>query len=161
MVQNKAKLVAGSAGGIAAAIALIIPVIQQLEGYRSSPYRDAVGVLTVCYGHTGPDIVPSKKYTKAECDTIFGKDTPKYVESVLRVTPGLSARPYQLAGAISFVYNLGEPTYKRSSVARNFNQGNWTAGCKWILAYDKAGGKYMKGLAFRRKIEYDICMKDL
>lgn len=159
-MANKLKL-AGRVGGIAAAIALITPVIQQSEGYKTRAYRDMVGVLTVCYGHTGSDIVPQKKYTKVECDKIFGTDTSKYVEGVLRVSPGLADRPYQLAASIGFAYNLGISAYTKSSVAKNFNKGEWAAGCKWILAYNKAGGKYIRGLAVRRKIEYDICMKDL
>ncbi len=32
-----------------------------LEGVRYKPYKDVVGVLTVCYGHTGKDIIPGKR----------------------------------------------------------------------------------------------------
>lgn len=45
-----------------------------LEGVRYDPYQDVVGVWTVCYGHTGKDIMLGKKYTEAECRALLSKD---------------------------------------------------------------------------------------
>jgi lysozyme len=118
-----------------------------------------VGVLTVCYGHTGTDIVPSKTYDGVECTVLLEKDIEIAAKGVLAVTPGIHDKPYILASAISFSYNVGVTTYRKSSVARNFNAGNYKAGCEWMLKYTYAKGKYIQGLANRRKHEYDICMK--
>ncbi|STH74213.1 phage lysozome [Escherichia coli] len=38
-----------------------------LEGVSYIPYKDIVGVWTVCHGHTGKDIMLGKTYTEAEC----------------------------------------------------------------------------------------------
>ncbi|MDI9095705.1 glycoside hydrolase family protein, partial [Providencia rettgeri] len=54
----------------AGASAIALTVIAHFEGVRYEPYKDVGGVLTVCYGHTGIDIVPNKTYTKEECDQI-------------------------------------------------------------------------------------------
>lgn len=59
-------------------------MIPELEGVRYEPYRDVAGVLTVCYGHTGVDIVPGKRYTQAECKAILDKDLIPFARSVNR-----------------------------------------------------------------------------
>lgn len=158
MANTKAKI-AGTAGGIAAAVTLILPAIQQWEGNKPRPYRDVVGVLTVCSGHTGSDIVVNKAYTDKECKVILDKDITKFTQGVLAISPELESRPYILASTISFSYNVGLTTYRNSSVAKNFKAGQWKAGCDRMLAYTYAGGKYIPGLANRRKAEHEICMK--
>ncbi len=54
MTDAKAKAVGGGIAAVALAgvLALAAPLIQKWEGVRYEPYRDSVGVLTVCYGHT-------------------------------------------------------------------------------------------------------------
>lgn len=147
------------AGGIAAAIALAVPFIAQWEGHRSQAYRDVAGVLTVCEGHTGPDIIANHVYSPAECTALRIADVKIAVDGVLKVTPILEDKPYLLAAAVSFSYNVGISTYGRSSVARDFNTRHYAQGCKDLLKYVYAGGKFVKGLANRRGAEYVVCMK--
>ncbi|WP_149806563.1 glycoside hydrolase family protein, partial [Salmonella enterica] len=45
-----------------------------LEGVRYKPYKDVVGGLTVCYGHTRKNIMPGKTYTETECKTLLNKN---------------------------------------------------------------------------------------
>lgn len=152
------KVTIGSAGGIAAAIALITPFIQQQEGYASRPYKDVGGVLSVCNGHTGRDIVV-KDYSTTECKALTDADVKDAANAVLKVTPGLDKRPSLLAATISFTYNLGNGTYAKSSVARDFKAGQYKLGCTDMLKYTFIGKTYSQGLANRRDREYKICMK--
>jgi lysozyme len=34
-------------------------------------------VLTVCDGHTGPDIIAGKRYSDAECDAMLAKGSDR------------------------------------------------------------------------------------
>nr|WP_205208480.1 hypothetical protein [Chromobacterium haemolyticum] len=43
-----------------------IKLIQQFEGLRLKAYQDAVGVWTIGYGHTGPDVTPGLVITQAQ-----------------------------------------------------------------------------------------------
>lgn len=153
--------VAGTSAGLLAALALIIPVIQKWEGHESRPYKDVVGVVTVCYGHTGPDIQLKRWYSPAECTKMLEKDLEKFSTGVLTISPELADQPYILAATISFSYNVGLETYRKSSVARNFKARNWQAGCDAMLKYTYAKGRYIQGLANRRKDEYKICIKGI
>jgi lysozyme len=139
----------------------VVPEIQQFEGYRSVPYHDIHGVLTVCNGHTGPDVVVKKVYSQSECADLTAKDASKAADGILKVSPHLKYHPMQLAAAISFGYNVGVGNYAKSSVASNFNTGNFQAGCSALLKYTYSGGVYSKGLDARRHYEYDICTSTL
>ena len=67
----KNKIIAAAAGG---AIAIAAVMVKPLEGVEYDPYRDVIGVWTVCYGHTGKDIMLGKTYTHSECDALLNKD---------------------------------------------------------------------------------------
>lgn len=153
------QAVVGGTGGVAAAIALIVPSIAQYEGHTDHVYRDVGGVLTVCYGHTGKDIVVKHTYSDPECQQLLTKDVQTATDGVLKVSPELKDKPYVLASAISFSYNIGVNAYSKSSVARDYKAGQYKLGCTDMLKYVYAAGKYSAGLEHRRLAEYAICMK--
>lgn len=142
----------------AAAAALTLPFIGGWEGKRNDPYRDIVGVQTVCYGETRVDM---RQYTDAECEAMLAEGIADFGETVLARNPGLKQRPYQLAAAVSLSYNIGPTNYGRSSVARHFAHGRWRQGCDAILLWNKAGGRVVKGLVRRREAERKVCLTDL
>lgn len=158
MADNTKKVAVGSLGGLAAAIALITPFIQQHEGYVPRPYKDIGGVVSVCNGHTGPDII-FKTYTRAECNALTDKDIEAAGIAILKITPNLKDKPQVLGATVSFTYNLGAGTYAKSSVARDFKAGQFKLGCTDMLKYTYIGKIYSQGLANRRNAEYQVCMK--
>lgn len=142
-----------------------MPVIDRWEGNKAIPYKDIAGILTVCRGHTGPDVVVKKVYSPQECDELTKKDINIAVTGVLRVSPHLLWHPMQLVAAVSFSYNVGTGTYAQSSVARQFNAGNFQAGCQALKLYNKAKVKgvltVVPGLVNRREHEYEVCTSTL
>ena len=46
-------------------------MIEKFEGLRLEAYRDIVGVWTIGYGHTGPDVTPDRVITKEEADELL------------------------------------------------------------------------------------------
>jgi lysozyme len=162
-MTTKSDLVgSGVAASLTAlAAAFILPHIQQEEGTTVVPYADVGGVLSVCYGHTGPDVVAKKVYSPSQCREIIQQDVDTVEKGILKVSPQLKYHPMQLAAAISFTYNVGVGAYDRSSVMTNFNKGNYIGGCQALLKYVYAGGKYSAGIYNRRKKEYAICMSTL
>lgn len=163
MAVTSRTVLTGGAGAtlVAVAVAAILPNIQQEEGTKNVPYKDIAGVLTVCTGHTGPDVVPNKFYPADQCAQLTQQDLNKAASGVLKYTPTLRYHPLQLASAISFSYNVGIGAYGNSSVAKDFNNGEFKTACKDMLKYTYAGGKYSQGLANRRNQEYTICVSTL
>jgi lysozyme len=62
---------------------------------------------------------------------------------------------------VSLAYNIGTGAYCRSSVDRQFDAGNWRAGCDAMLKWNKAGGREIRGLTQRRQRERAICLRGL
>jgi GH24 family phage-related lysozyme (muramidase) len=54
---------------------------------------------------------------------------------------------------ISLAYNIGTNAFAKSSVLRNLKAGNKQAAADSFLAWNKAGGKVLKGLVNRRQAE--------
>ncbi|MBP8294177.1 MAG: hypothetical protein KAX65_15480, partial [Caldilineaceae bacterium] len=69
---------------LARAAALAIAIAAPAEGLRQYAYYDPPGILTVCAGHTGPDVVAGKKYSLAACDAFLTDDMRKAVAIVER-----------------------------------------------------------------------------
>ena len=61
----------GRKSRIAAAAALLAA---PLEGTYLYAYKDPGGVLTVCTGHTGTDIVRGQRYSLEQCKALLEKD---------------------------------------------------------------------------------------
>ncbi len=159
----KGHIITGGAAAGLTALALNIaqPAITDFEGQRAVAYRDVVGVLTVCAGHTGKDIVVGKVYSNDECKKLTIADAAKAAAGVLAVSPHLVWHPMQLAAAISFSYNVGTGTYANSTVARLFNAGDFIGACNFLPNYKYAGGKVWPGLVTRRAEEQRICLSTL
>jgi lysozyme len=145
----------------AAWLVIAITVVSGFEGFYSKPYKDIVGVETVCYGATAADGVDfSKTYTKAECQQMLGKDLVKYDAQIQKcITPAAYAAlpPHRHAALVSLDYNIGPGAFCKSSVVRDLNAGNIAAACKAFLLYDRAGGRVVQGLVNRRKAEEKLC----
>jgi len=151
-LRNKIISVAG--GGALAIATVMIPT---LEGVRYEPYRDVAGVLTVCYGHTGSDIVPGKRYTQSECQILLNQDLKPFSLSVQRSVK-VPASEYQKAALITFSYNVGISAFEHSSLLRNLNAGNYQQACDGLRQWVYAGGVKWKGLMNRREVEREVCL---
>ncbi|EOD6655107.1 lysozyme [Salmonella enterica] len=157
MMQIKIKhLITGGAGAVAIAAAML-GGHDGLEGRRYIPYRDVAGVLTVCDGHTGKDIIPGKRYTDAECDALLDKDLKRVkaqVDPLIKVSIPESER----AAFYSFAYNVGTGAFARSTLLKKLNAGDHTGACNELKRWTYAGGKQWKGLMTRREIEREVCL---
>lgn len=143
----------------AAAAAILVPTVMLWEGTEQVPYKDVVGIWTVCTGDT-KDVIPGKVYSKAECEERLERQLIAHAKPAMQCVPGLKDRPNQLAASVSLAYNIGPTAFCRSTAARRFNAGDWRGGCDAFLAWRYAGGREIRGLLNRRKAERLICLRD-
>lgn len=137
------------------ALNIAVPFIIRWEGLENRPYRDIVGVWTVCSGETN---VPMREYTDAECDAITRASVSRYMDRVLACSPDLIDYPSTLAAITSLSYNIGSNAYCRSTAARRINSGNMSGGCTALTWWTRAGTRVVQGLVNRRRAEYTLCM---
>lgn len=138
-----------------------IALIKSFEGLRLEAYKDIVGVWTIGYGHTG-DVEPGQRITKAQAHDLLAADLVPREAAVGRLS-SVSLNQNEFDALVSFVYNLGEDAFRRSSLRRELNANNRQAAADWFLAWDKArvGGKLVrvKGLSNRRAAERELFLK--
>lgn len=82
-------------------------MIKGWEGCRLSAYRCPAGVLTIGYGHTGPDVTPGKRITQAEADALFERDIMEFAASVVPTFAGVQLSACQFDALVSLSYNIG------------------------------------------------------
>lgn len=151
--MDKSKAAAAGVGIIAMATLIIAP----FEGKVNTPYRDPVGILTVCYGHTGAD-VGTRRRTDAECLQLLEADVKKHAKA-LECTDG-RYNLHQGAAIVSHAYNIGVAGFCRSSAAKAARAGDYATACQKLALHVKAKGKVLPGLVTRRNFERAICEGD-
>lgn len=91
--------------------------------------------------------------TPQQADAEFSAKLPAYLLEALKLSPGLVTSPPRLAAVGSFLFNLGGPRYRASTLRRRINAEEWDEAAeefdKWVLA----GGRRLPGLVRRRAAE--------
>lgn len=147
----------------AACAAILYTTVPIHEGNILRGYLDPVGIPTKCMGDT-TNVVVGQRYTEAECIESLETQLIKHAEPILKCTPSLNGKTYQLAAAVSFAYNIGPKAYCNSTTAKRFNAGDYAGACKAINESDSgrpqwvtAKGKLLPGLVKRRADERKLC----
>lgn len=135
-----------------------LELIKSFEGLRLKAYRDQVGVWTIGYGHTGPEVTQGYTVTEDEANSLFEADIEKFESGVVDlVLPLLNSN--QFSALVSFAYNLGIGSLKRSTLLELVNESEFEAASREFLKWSHAGSKVDLGLVKRRKAERDLFLK--
>jgi lysozyme len=154
---------------ILAAVAVAGGLAIPAEGLRQVAYRDPVGVLTVCWGHTAT-VQPGKVYSLDECRALLDKDMTAAVTAVDRCQPGLPDSV--LIAFADSVFNLGpkvacdtRPPPHGSTAARMLKAGDYVGACNQLprWSYARVAGQMVQlpGLVKRREHARQVCLSGL
>lgn len=140
----------------AIATAIAIPA----EGLRQFAYYDPPGILTVCYGHTGSDVINGVKYSLEQCKELLTEDMMEAVNAVEKCHPNL---PENVHAAFSdAVFNIGPKVACNSTASKYLAMGDYEAACKELPRWNKttiAGVLVpLPGLTKRRAKEMELCL---
>lgn len=151
------------AAGVSGAVALSGAfLITPSEGIVLGTYKDPVGIVTSCFGHTGPELKIGQRFTEEQCVKTLGEDLVKHDKQLASVVKAPYTSDYQHSALLSFTYNVGIGNVKSSTLLKKFNSYDYDGACyeltKWVYA-TKSGVKVkLKGLFTRRTNEYAWCM---
>jgi lysozyme len=138
-------------------------LIGNFEGFRSQPYRDAVGVWTIGYGSTkgvGPNTRPVSREQamarlKRETDATYGAA----VDRVNREHK-LGLNQNQFDALSSFTYNVGPGGIgPDTGVGKALRAKQWQRVVDEMQEWNKGGGQVLPGLVRRRKEEGQLFLK--
>ena len=127
-------------------------LIEKFEGLRLTAYQDMVGVWTIGYGHTGPDVKAGLTITQQQAEQLLINDLARFNNGVNALVT-VKINQNQFDALISFSYNLGLGSLQQSTLLRLLNAGNFQAAADQFPRWDRAGGKEVAGLLARRNAE--------
>jgi lysozyme len=128
-----------------------INLIKSFEGCVLHEYKDAGGVPTIGYGHTG-GVQPNQKITQAQADDLLKMDLRKFENGVNDLVK-VPVNQYQFDALVSFAFNCGLEGLRTSDLLMKLNKKDY-AGC--VKEFDRwihAGGEVLQGLVNRRNAE--------
>ncbi|MNF77736.1 Lysozyme RrrD [compost metagenome] len=140
---------------IAAALVIALPFVKGWEGRNLVAYLDPVGIPTICDGIT-QGVRLGQTATHTECDQRTAETLGRAIAAVDR----LSVQPHpdtRRAALGSFVYNVGETAFARSTLLRKLNAGDIAGACAELSRWVYAKGQKLKGLVNRRVAERELC----
>lgn len=123
-------------------------LIKKYEGCRLVAYKAVPSETywTIGWGHYGADVAKDQRITQKQADILFDKDLEIYEQHVRKI--GMTFTQNQFDALVSFCYNCGARNLQRLC-----NERTIPSISKWITAYNKSGGKILKGLVRRREEE--------
>lgn len=128
-----------------------LALIKTSEGLRLKAYRDAVGVLTIGYGSTGPHVKPGMTITEAEAEALLRKDLDRFERGVVELAGEMTAG--QFSALVSFSFNLGLSALRDSTLLRLHRAGDFDGAAAQFGRWNRAGGRVLPGLTKRRAAE--------
>ncbi len=131
-------------------------MIKRWEGLRLSAYEDPDGIWTIGYGHTNaagaPHVHKDMQITEMEAEEILCQDLKKF-EQVVEQSVTVPLSDEQFVALVSFSYNVGTQAFRRSTLLKKLNKGNYEAVPIELQKWTRVGGKRLKGLVNRRAAE--------
>lgn len=130
---------------------LLIGKIKEFEGFSSTAYTCAGGVVTIGYGHTR-GVRITDRCTKSEAEQWLREDLAP-IEAYLNTIPEIDTQG-EYDALCSFIFNLGLGAFKGSTLLKKIRAGAPVEEIqaqfrRWVYA----GGKKLKGLVKRREWE--------
>jgi lysozyme len=154
--MSRAKLVAKIGAG---ATALAVPLVMLYEGTVLQSYRDPIGIVTACVGHTGPELRMGQRYTRQQCEDMLYGDLLKHAQALDCIKQPMTDG--QKAAFLSFAFNVGDKALCDSTLARKANAGDMAGACAELSRWTRAGGRELPGLVKRRAAERELCERGL
>lgn len=133
-----------------------IDLIKSFEGCKLAAYQDSVGVWTIGYGHTGPDVKDGETINQPMAELLLKKDLAVFVAGVKALVQGTTLTDNEFSALVSFAYNLGLHTLANSTLIRKINLGDTMGASSEFPKWDHAGGVEVPGLLRRRMAEQNL-----
>jgi len=129
-----------------------LALIKSFEKCVLTAYRDGAGILTIGWGHRGPEVVPGLTWTQQQADQQLIKDTSWAQSVVNAITEPINQN--QNDALVSFVVNVGSGNFISSHLRLYVNEGEFGQAAQQFLRWvHDANGNVEQGLVTRREAE--------
>lgn len=128
-----------------------LAVVRAHEGLRLEAYRDTGGVWTIGYGHTH-GVKSGQKITAERAEHLLEADLMAAEAAVSRLVK-VNLNENQFSALVSFVFNVGEDQFGKSTLLRKLNEGGYSLVPPCLKSWIFDNGRVQPGLVKRRAAE--------
>lgn len=129
-----------------------VQAVKEFEGLVLERYFDPVGLPTIGYGHLLKPGETQVYITEAEATDLLEQDLLEAWDGVRRQVK-VDLNQGQVDALTSFVFNLGEESFKRSTLRRKLNVKDYAGAEREFERWVFAAGQRLPGLVKRREME--------
>lgn len=139
-----------------------LAIVKQYEGLKLEAYICPAGKWTIGWGHT-KYAAKGMRINLEQAEDFLNEDLRGAADAV-RMLPKVSLSSNQFSALVSFVFNVGVGAFKRSTMLRLLNEGDYLGAAqqfdRWVYATNPKTGKKetLKGLVARRFAEKQLFM---
>ena len=101
-----------------------LDALAKREGRRQRAYLDTKGIPTIGVGHTGPEVYIGLVWTQQQVDDAFADDI-QWAEDAVNNNVKVALTQNQFDALVSFVFNVGETAFRRSTLLKVLNTGDY------------------------------------
>ena len=134
-----------------------IAKIKKFEGFRGQAYQCSAEVWTIGYGSTryknGTEVKPGDSIFKDEATKLLEHKLQSIYEPIIHKLVKVELNQNQFDALVSFVYNIGESQFKRSTLLKKLNKEDYRSAAEEFDKWVNAGGQKLQGLVNRREQE--------
>lgn len=128
-----------------------LTLTELFEGDILTAYRDQRDVWTIGYGHTA-NVHPGQTVTQDEAAACLAADIHTAVNCVNEVVTVKLTQP-QFDSLVDFAFNVGITNFRKSTLLKEINAGNFPQAIAQFNLWDHCGGIVNAGLLRRRQAE--------
>ena len=123
----------------------------RLRAYKPTPDDK----WTIGWGHTGKNVVEGLTWVLSQAEAAFDSDTQGAATAVMRLVD-VPLTQNQFDALVAFVFNVGEPQFKDSTLLRVLNAHDYAGAAGHFAEWNHQAGKVLAGLTVRRAAERDL-----
>lgn len=137
-------------------------LIREFEGYSAKAYLDTGGVWTIGFGTikypNGTSVKKGDTCTRNEAEEWLKNDCV-WVDACLDKNVKVNLNQNQFDALASFIYNIGETAFVKSTMLTLINQNSLTSAASQFDRWVFDNGKRIQGLVNRRAKEKSLFLK--
>ncbi len=128
--------------------------LQAAEGFSPTPYSDFKG-KSIGFGHlikSGEEWLLGAVISEAQAAELLAGDVA-WAERAVSAAVSAPISQAQFDALVLICYNIGETAFKRSTLVKLLNAGDYDGAADQFLRWNRAGGEVNSGLVARRDDE--------
>lgn len=129
-----------------------LALTEGFESCRLVAYPDIKGIMTIGWGHTGPEVVEGLVWTQSQADSQLVMDLQR-AENMVNQCVTVDLTQGQFDALVDFAFNLGCNAEKGSTLLKLVNENDMADAANEFEKWDHASGVVVAGLLRRRLAE--------